>query len=224
MKFAIVSLLVLGACVGDSDPRWQLDHDHVVAVRASPPHLASGARATLDALVAHAGAPTSVDAPVEVRTDDGMLGSTIQADGTVLAPDLATLAQVRAARGLAADAPVPLRLITTFGADAKVATKTIYLGDTGGNPAMPTPTLEGAALGEEPITVPAATDVALAIAVDPTWEVAWLSSCGTLHDDDLPDAVLRVEPDDPQAGELAVVVRDGHGGVAWQVWPIATAP
>ena len=27
-------------------------------------------------------------------------------------------------------------------------------------------------------------------------------------------------PDDPQDGELAVVLRDGRGGVTWRVWPI----
>jgi hypothetical protein len=47
-----------------------------------------------------------------------------------------------------------------------------------------------------------------------------LTSCGTMHDFDLPQAYLRVETDDPQAGELGVVLRDAHGGVAWKVWPV----
>jgi len=29
-------LLLLGACAGDIDPEWQLDHTRIVAVRATP--------------------------------------------------------------------------------------------------------------------------------------------------------------------------------------------
>ena len=41
-----------------------------------------------------------------------------------------------------------------------------------------------------------------------------------MHDFDLPQAYLEVEADDPTAGELGVVLRDAHGGVAWKIWPI----
>jgi hypothetical protein len=65
-------------------------------------------------------------------------------------------------------------------------------------------------------------DVPLTIALDDaSYDVTWLSSCGTMHDFDLPDAYLRVEPDDPASGQLALVVRDGAGGVSWRIWPIA---
>jgi hypothetical protein len=36
-------------------------------------------------------------------------------------------------------------------------------------------------------------------------------------------AHLRVEPEDPHAGTLAIVARDALGGVAWHLRPI-TAP
>ena len=51
-------------------------------------------------------------------------------------------------------------------------------------------------------------------------DVNWLTSCGTMHDFDLPQAYLRVELEDPVAGELAVIRRDERGGVVWRVWPI----
>jgi hypothetical protein len=70
------------------------------------------------------------------------------------------------------------------------------------------------------IVVGKLVDVRLAIEVADTDEVNWLSSCGTLHDFDLPEAYLRVEAEDPTEGELAVVVRDDHGGVTWRVWKI----
>jgi hypothetical protein len=41
-----------------------------------------------------------------------------------------------------------------------------------------------------------------------------------MHDFDLARAYLRVEPEDPTAGTLGVVVRDAVGGVAWKLWPI----
>jgi len=46
-------LVVVVACGGDVDPPWQLDHDRIVAVRATPPHIAAGETATLDVLRAH---------------------------------------------------------------------------------------------------------------------------------------------------------------------------
>ena len=56
---------------------------------------------------------------------------------------------------------------------------------------------------------------------DATYDVTWLTSCGTMHDFDLAKAHLRVEPTDPQSGSLAIVVHDVLGGVDWHVWPIA---
>ena len=54
----------------------------------------------------------------------------------------------------------------------------------------------------------------------PNWRVNWLSSCGTLFQDDVARSFLRIIDGDPAVGELAVVVRDPDGGVAWRVWPI----
>jgi hypothetical protein len=41
-----------------------------------------------------------------------------------------------------------------------------------------------------------------------------------MHDYDLHSAYLTVDPEDPQDGELALVVRKPNGGVAWRIWPI----
>ena len=60
----------------------------------------------------------------------------------------------------------------------------------------------------------------LSVSAVETDDVNWLTSCGNMHDFDLPQAHLRVEPEDPQTGELAVVLRDDRGGVTWRVWPI----
>ena len=47
-----------------------------------------------------------------------------------------------------------------------------------------------------------------------------LSSAGEMHDFDLHSAYLTFGPEDPHDGELALVLRDEFGGVAWRVWPI----
>jgi hypothetical protein len=75
-------------------------------------------------------------------------------------------------------------------------------------------------LAQTQLTVPAGVDVPLTVAFDATYNINWLTSCGTMHDFDLPMAHLRVEPADPHAGTLAIVVRDALGGVAWHRWPI----
>ncbi len=74
--------------------------------------------------------------------------------------------------------------------------------------------------GRAEITVGTLVDVPLSVAADVEDDVNWLTSCGTMHDFDLPQAYLRVELEDPTEGELAVVRRTKQGGVAWRVWPI----
>jgi hypothetical protein len=76
-------------------------------------------------------------------------------------------------------------------------------------------------VGTGPITVASATDIRLSVEFGDSYVVNWLTSAGTMHDFDLADAYLRVEPEDPQSGTLGVVVRDDLGGVAWRLWPIS---
>jgi hypothetical protein len=56
---AALALAATG-CVEDLDPPWQLDHDRIVAVRATPPAIEAGGRAELDALISLKGVGTSV--------------------------------------------------------------------------------------------------------------------------------------------------------------------
>jgi hypothetical protein len=217
-------LVVLGACAGDADPPWQLDHDRIVAVRVSPPHLPSGARGTVDALIARAGDTTVVSPPIGVQAAVAVPGleGAVQPDGSIVAPDEAHLAIARQALHLEAGAPVPLQIGAAFGAQPLIGTKVVWLGDTGDNPAMPAVTVNGAAPGDALVIAPD-VDVPMSVDADPMWKVTWLTSCGTLHDDDEHAAFVHVLPDDPMAGELAVVVRDVTGGVVWRTWPIRAA-
>lgn len=213
--------VALAGCLEPVDPRWSLDHDHVVAVRAMPPGLAPGERAVLDALVAHAGGPVTVDAPLSVSTPTApasLQGSVTRQDAAwiVTAPAPDALASSRPAMGLPPDAPVPLELLLVFPGERYVA-KTVWLGVAADNPPEPAITFDGAPAGDT-LVLPLGRDVYVELAT--SLRVNWLTSCGTLFQDDVARAFLRA--DEPCRGELALVVRDHAGGVAWRVWPIAT--
>jgi len=216
------ALLLLAACIDPLDPQWQLDHDHVVVARATPPRIHAGDTTTLDALVAHAGGPATVESPLSATTSAGTMrqaGDT----WTLVAPDAATMARL----GMPVDGPVPVEVVMSFahGTDRALAPievkKTVWIGDPSTNPDMPAITVAGAPAGDA-IVVPLDRDVYLSTTVPAGWHVNWLTSVGTLHQDDQPTSYLHVVKKDHQSGELACVVRDDQGGVAWKVWPLRT--
>ena len=225
---ALLLACLLAGCIDNLDPEWQLDHERVVAVRATPPHIASGETSQLDALVAHKGATTSLETPTVAAAafaPESIAGA-VQPGGTgwqVVAPDAAALDAARTALGLPAGAPVPLDIVMQIpdsDGNPLNAKKTVWLGDSAANPTgVGNVAIEGAPPAAS-IVIPKAVDVHFATDVDPTWNVMWLTSCGTMHDDDEHVSFIHVESKDRTDGELAVVVRDTQGGVAWQVWPI----
>ena len=220
MKRALL-LVTMAACASDVDPPWQLDHDRIIAVRATPPHIPAGATSTLDMFVGHKGAPTSMQAPDAATVVSPMSLADTLSGNTVTAPSEDRLAAARTELGLMPGAPVPLTVGVAEAADQLAATKIVWLGDSADNP-----TLDEVAVGDvapgASIVVPTLTDVHLFVNADDSVDIVnWLTSCGSMHDFDLHKAYLRVEKDDPTSGELAVVLRDARGGVAWQVWPIS---
>jgi hypothetical protein len=213
------------ACTGDLDPPWQLDHDRIVAVRATPPSIAPSSRSTIDALLARKGDGTSVASPELAMVISPMsLSDVVAADaGTwvVTAPSEDRLAAARAELKLVLGAPVPLELGVSYANHTLLATKTIYLGAAADNPPLVNVMIDGKSAGSSEIAVSPVVKVPLSIDADDTlFDVTWLTSCGTMHDFDLPQAYLKVETGDPQTGELVVVLRDARGGVSWNLWPI----
>ncbi|HET9621045.1 MAG TPA: hypothetical protein VFP84_06755 [Kofleriaceae bacterium] len=220
-------IFALAACGNEVDAQWQLDHDRVIAVRSTPPRIASGETAALTGLVGQKGGPpVELDATTAEVVSPSALAGALTRQGTqwtVTAPPGDQLAAARAELGLAGDAPVPLQLQLTYTDHAFVAFKTVYLGVHADNPVIAPITINGGdGLATADLVVPAETNVPLAIDVPEIDNVNWLSSCGTMHDFDIARAYLRVEPDDPHAGDFALVVRDTQGGVFWHVWTIHT--
>lgn len=227
----VVASLALAACANDTDPRWQLRHDRIVAIRTTPSHVPAGQTATIDALV------TSVDGGPVVQSPSAATATgapaafagAVMPDGhggwQVTAPDDATLDAARTAMGLAAGAPVPLEMSLQFavGGETLTASKRAWFGDAEDNPTVGPITVQGATPAAA-ITVPFDTDVPLAIDQPAADRVNWLTSCGSLNDDDNEHSVLlHVNPDDQTAGQLVVAVRDPDDGVAWQIWTMTSA-
>jgi hypothetical protein len=228
-RLAILAALAASACAADIDPPWQLDHDRIVAVRATPPSIMTGQRSTIDALLGADGGKTSVAPPqAALVVAPQSLSDILALDAgawVVTAPGEDRLAAARTELGLAAGAPVPLQVGVSYAGQTLVATKTVYLGRAADNPVLvsmnmqidgqPAVTSDAEIVVEPLVRVPLSID-----ADDLVYDVTWLTSCGTMHDFDLPSAYLQVEEGDPTSGELAVVLRDDQGGVAWHVWPI----
>jgi hypothetical protein len=226
-RLAIASVFGLIACTQDVDPPWQLDHDRVIAVRFTPPRILTGEIAELAALLGRKGQPPSEVDPDTVEVDSPTsLSSTLgrtSSQWTVTAPGSAQLAAARSELGLAADAPVPLRVRVKFAATGLTAFKVVWLGEHADNPSIDPVTIDGMnGLLVTYLAVTAGVDIPLSVTFDDRYNINWLTSCGTMHDFDLARAYLRVEPEDPQSGSLAIVVRDELGGVSWRIWPITT--
>ena len=219
-----VALLVMLVACGDVDPEWQLDHTRIIAVRATPPHIPAGATSQIDLLDATKDAGTSMPPPDQVIVVSPMSLADALSGTTVTAPTDDRIAAARIELGLSPGAPVPLEL--DVASQGLVARKIVFLGDAADNPMLTNVMIGGApapAAGEM-ITVPPDMDVHFSVdADDSTMQVDWLSSCGTMHDFDLHASYIHVLPADPQTGELALVLRDAHGGVTWSVWPISAA-
>lgn len=229
----IVLTIVIGAaalpvagCVDGAAPSL-LDRDRVLAVRASPAHLAPGQVAPLDVLVGRADGGIAVIPPdrVEVEGDgaaatEQMLAAT-EEGWTVSCPPEEVLAELRAAQGLSPDdpLPVPLAIQVQVGDELLTATKWVHLGSQGGNPVIDGISLAGAAPASGgTVSIRAGEEIEIAAAVtevsgEPSF--AWYSSAGEIELYRSERATLVADP--PGEGLLAVVVRDDRGGVSW-VW------
>jgi len=224
---ALLIAAVLAGCSGEIDPQWQLDHDRIIAVRASPPGLGfEGDSSVLDVLIGAKGAaPTDVDPDMAVVTQPTNLTGALAMSGThwtITQPADADLAIARDLLGLDVTDPVPLRVEVTMASTGFVADKTVWLDEALENPVLGAVMIDGVdATTETMLTVAPVTDIPVAVDFDDTYDINWLTSCGTMHDFDLATAYLRVETADPQTGTLGVLVRDPMGGTVWQLWPIA---
>jgi hypothetical protein len=240
-KLLALAALLIG-CNADIDEQWELDHDRIIAIRAEPPRIEAGETSVIEMLLGYEVMSVEVKKPDFAQVvAPASLASALSFDGArwiVTAPSEETLAAVRAELGLEPDAPVPLQIgvavawptpvMSPEGMNGFAGTKTVWLGQEGLNPPM-----NGLVIGDVEAP-PEGTEIVFPKQVGSasppkTWLVVeadaqrdiinWLSSCGTVHDFDLPRAYVTVDDEDRTEGQLALVLRDELGGVTWRVWP-----
>lgn len=199
--------LLVAACNDETSPRWQLRHDRIIAVRATPPGILAGETTELDAFVTDGAGGTAVVLPVSIVVD----------------PAFATVDGNRITARDSLAGPISLRaeLTVPVGERTYAATKSILVGARATNPAIGRVTLEGEVVGPA-IAVPIDTSLELAVEAPATSGTNWLTSCGSLAADDEAISSLTVASEDPQSGELALVIRQDEG-VAWVTWSLTTA-
>jgi hypothetical protein len=239
LKYALLCLLAASAagCIDPIDARWQLDHDHVIAARATPPCIRSGDATNLDALVAHADAPVSIENPmtaeVSTRGFEPYLFQRVDGSWLLEAPSTSVIAAARPALSVADDAPVPVDVLLTFphpsgldraALDPYRVKKTVWLGEPRSNPEMPAITIDGQSApapgGDESIVLPFDRDVYVSVDAPEGTRINWLTNVGELFQDDVATAFVRVTGTDRLDGQLVVVMRDSEGGVVWRVWSV----
>jgi hypothetical protein len=223
----VLAIVALG-CDGDLDPPWELDHDRIIAVRATPAGIIDGERSELDALLSAKGGATMEAPPLGATVISPMsLAGAVTNDGgkwVVTMPTPAALDAARAELKLAADAPVPLQVGVGYIVNGVelAALKVVWLGKSHQNPLLAEMIIDGESLdAKSEVIVPKLVDVRFSVAAIPDDDVNWLTNVGEMHDFDLPESYLRVEKDEEKLeGELVLVKRDPEGGVVWRIWPI----
>jgi hypothetical protein len=216
MKSPLVAALLIVAACADTTPPWDLNHDRVIGVRATPPAIAPSQHAVIDALVA-VGAEAREVAPLLVTPGDRAPAvADVLMDGSswvVKARSVQEVSKVRSELGLAPDQPVPFSLALTFqlGDAQKLATKTVLIGFERPNPSA-TISVAGAPRTDN-VIVALGREVAVETEAGESDSIDWLTSIGELSDDDDPTGYLLIEA--AGSGTLVVVRRDGAGGIAW---------
>jgi hypothetical protein len=200
MKLIIALSLSLVACAEAGEAR--LDHAQILAVRAEPPHVAPGQQARIDVLAGDdSGAVFEADPETLVAGElvvEHTAGGWFVTAGAV--PGLANLAVTLTIDGL------------EWRAD-----KALIVGAPGANPRVAAMQVDGssaATLVAPTGSKPAVTAIGEGGGL---LTYAWYSSVGDLQFYRQPTAILDAA--EPAEGQLLLVVRDGAGGVGWQVLP-----
>jgi hypothetical protein len=200
MRYLLVFLL---GCADVAEP-FELDHPRVMAVRLTPPGLASGETARIDVLVTDDEAGPRVAAPddVEVTT---VFGVPIARD------DEGWLVTADDREGI-----VSLDIRARVGGEDLHAQKTVALGAHADNPAAP------AIVGALTELAPDRDVVLAPELIDPMLSYRWFSSIGDLSGYTRPEVTL--EPIAGARGTIGLVVRDQAGGTAWVLAPAEVLP
>jgi hypothetical protein len=203
MKKLMLMSLSLAACAESADAR--LDHAQILAVRTEPASIAPGQRARVDVLAGDDAGNVFVTAPDTLSAigAQGPLRVESTADGLYVtggsAPEIAKLA-----------------LSVAIDGTDWTATKSLVIGEPHDNPQVGM-MIDGAEASEMLADVGSTPQLsARATGIEP-FTYAWYSSVGDLKKYRQPTAEL--DASDAADGTVLLVVRDGAGGVGWNILP-----
>jgi hypothetical protein len=191
--------LALGACT-QSDDAYFLAHAQILALRSEPSHVPPGGTVRVDALVGDEAGDVSVVVPDQLAAS---IPAQKQADGWY----------VTAPAGSALD--VEVTATVTVDDEALVGTKALVFADAQDNPTIDQMYLDGSAAAAIAVAKGATPTLALANPDASALSYAWYTSLGELEQ--FRSAQATFDATEAGDGVVCVVVRDGQGGVAWQV-------
>jgi hypothetical protein len=208
MRATIAIFILLSGCT-DFDLPSALTREQVVAVRSTPASLAPGERARLDALVA---GPDGVveDAELAWSLTEPTDGASIEVDGD--GTWLAVADEV-------APGPVGITLAVTAPSGAETtALKQVEVGEARDNPGPMGLMADGQSIADGELRVPVQAAIPLSAAVEGAdqLQLSWYATVGEIELYRRNPTEL-VAPEGPDEGWLIAVVRDGEGGVTWQI-------
>jgi hypothetical protein len=207
-----LTLAVSPACT-DFDTPSELTREQIVAVRSTPASVAPGTRGRLEALVA---GPDGV-------VDDGELDWSLSAPHPSASIELDADGAWLAVEAGAEPGPVEVALLVTTPSGSEIdAVKTVAIEEAARqNPGPMGIEAGGQSIGGGELRVAARAEVVLRADVDAgdAAQVSWFATVGEIelyrrNPTDL------VAPEEPGSGWLIAVVRDGEGGVDWQILPL----
>jgi len=201
MRIALVAILFTTACA-DTSELAALDRAQILAVRTEPANVAPGERARIDVLASDATGAVFEASPDTVTA--GALAVERTPDGWYVT---------------AGSSPAHPTITVTLALDGSelAAEKALVVGETVANPRIAAMQIDGTAGAA--LVAPAGTRPSLAVTSEgrEPMRYAWYSSVGDLEYYRQPTAILDAAT--PATGTIVIVVRDGAGGVDWQLLP-----
>lgn len=218
--FLVALIIVVASCDLGASPD-ELEHTHILAVRADPPGIQADQNSRIDVLATSSEGvllrpiPTTAEFVTQI---DGATLSRPATDWVVQAPSEEQLAAARIAAEIAPDAPLPIIIRVTVDIDGQTlsAEKVIVFGLSYANPTILDALLEDEPLGDAELVVQPDRDVTLSASTDPATGLrfAWASGVGGLSGYRTDTATLT--PDNGKSGAIVVIARDETGGVTWR--------
>jgi hypothetical protein len=227
----VLSTAISAGCTDFSQP-WELDHARVLAVRAAPPGISAGQTSELSALVLRPDLSIAEISAVSITIDepyDRLLMPATSAKVAAAEEEVVTQARALLELDPAESIQVPVNVkISLMDPAAEnqelVSVKTVRVGGSTENPAIPTIAVNGSAVAtgvQTPINFVKLQEYTLEANAGSSTEVtyAWFTSRGELK---LSEAQLsKLKVDTVGSGTVLVIARDKLGGVAWRQFAFA---